>query len=215
MPARSDPSSEEGQLLGPLSKRREVNLRWRYFTKEWQKVLPPLELSVVKASDTVEAVRHLNDKRVVADAGVRGVGLQGGGVLEEVQNLAGPAWKPVSTPRRARQRLGQSFNTPEQHPFSPGLPARWLRKRYQDLLGRIPILMYSSKERKGNDSNRGYINQYNVTLAPNAISPRIRYGASRLPPVDETDSLWIQLAERRQPQPVKQSQKKRHQGDTK
>jgi len=196
LPRRADPSSEEARLVGPFSKRREVNLRWRYFKTEWQKVLPPLELSVKDIYNSSEADNKSTDKHDIAGAGVRGIGLQGSGVLKEVQKLAGPAWKPLSTPRRARQGPeSQTPNSFEESPFTSALPTRWLRKRYQDLLGRVPVLTYSFKEPKDDDHNVRPTGVYGVTLPSSAISSHIRYGANRLPPVDESSLAWIQLAE--------------------
>lgn len=192
MPLRADPSSEEARLLGPFSKRREVNLRWRYFTEECQKVLPPLQLSVKEISASFEVTKESSDRHELAAAGVRNVGLQGGCLLEEAQSLAGPAWKPLSIPRRARK--GPQVQIPDSRPFTSKLSTRWLRKRYQNLLGKIPVLTYSYPKRQ-NDGEGGHSGRYEITLTPNAISSQVRYGASRLPPVDESSLSWIRLAE--------------------
>ncbi|KAJ7293404.1 hypothetical protein C8J57DRAFT_1490821 [Mycena rebaudengoi] len=37
LPARADPASADARLLGPFSKRRETNIRWRYFVAECKK----------------------------------------------------------------------------------------------------------------------------------------------------------------------------------
>ena len=186
IPSRADRFSKEAQLLGPFSKRREVNLLWRYFKAEWKKVLPPLQVSIGEIPDSPEMTNQSNDNDPVG-ARVRSVGLQDSGVLEEVQYLAGPAWKPLSTPRRARQGQDKEAPKPHESLFESGLPTRWLRKRYQGLLGRIPILTYDSRQQKDK--------LYEVSLTPSAISPHIRYGANRLPPVDESNLSWIQIAE--------------------
>ncbi|EAU92715.2 DNA repair protein RAD5 [Coprinopsis cinerea okayama7 len=44
LPPRADPESELARLLGPFSKRREVNLQQRFFKKAWSTVHPPLEV---------------------------------------------------------------------------------------------------------------------------------------------------------------------------
>lgn len=210
MPPRADRLSEEAQLLGPFSKRREVNLHWRYFKTEWKKVLPPLQVSIREIPNSLEMINQSNDKHDSVGAGVRSVGLQDSGVLEEAQNLAGPAWKPLSTPRRARQGLDKEAPKPHESLFVSGLPTRWLRKRYQDLLGRVPVLTYSPRQQKDNQNKHCPAGYYEVSLAPSAISPHIRYGANRLPPVDESNLSWIQLAEeseKREIKRVKQKQK--------
>lgn len=191
LPARVDPFSKDAQLLGPLSKRREVNLRWRYFTKEWHKVLPPVQLSVKELSESGEVVCTSTDAHDVARAGVRGVGLSGTRILEEVQNIAGPAWKPLSTPRRTRREAERQAPEITRECFDSDLPTRWVRKRYQNLLGRMPILTYSYQKREGEGYSRG---RYEVTLDPSALSSHIRYTAHRLPPIDESNLSWIKYA---------------------
>ncbi|KZT52551.1 hypothetical protein CALCODRAFT_87392 [Calocera cornea HHB12733] len=42
LPARADPTSEDAHLFGPLSKRREKNIRWRYFGGLIKAVYVPL-----------------------------------------------------------------------------------------------------------------------------------------------------------------------------
>lgn len=153
-------------------------------------MLPPLQLSFKTIPDPLDVLNESSDKNYTARTGVRGIGLQGGGVLEEAQSLAGPAWKPLTTPRRARRGTGS--HTLKEGPFSSALSTRWLRKRYQILLGRVPILTYSSKQKNGD--NHGPTSRYEVTLPPSAISPSTRYGADRLPPIDDGSLSWIQLA---------------------
>lgn len=148
-------------------------------------------------SDSSEVIKASSDVHDIASAGVRNVGLQGCGLLEQAQMLAGPAWKPLPTPRRARERGTMENRTTEpteQNPFNSSLPTRWLRKRYQDLLGRVPILTYTYKKPSGDQ--RG-IGRYEITLAPSALSSHIRYGANRLPPVDDSNLSWVQRAERK------------------
>lgn len=190
LPKRADYSSEEARLLGPLSKRREVNLRWRYFTKEWRKVMPPVQLCVKEASQAGDSTPTTSDRPSLARAGVRGLGLQGSRVLEEVQDMAGPAWKSATIPRRARQCISQQ-DLPDREqtdPFDSDLPTRWLRKRYQDLLGRMPILTYHYRTQGPQNHPTG---RYEVTLAPSALSSHVRYAAHRRPPVDDCNLSWM------------------------
>ncbi|KAF7320274.1 hypothetical protein MKEN_00812000 [Mycena kentingensis (nom. inval.)] len=44
LPERADPNSAAARIFGRLSKRREVNNRWRYWKNESLKVHPPLEV---------------------------------------------------------------------------------------------------------------------------------------------------------------------------
>ncbi|OBZ79295.1 hypothetical protein A0H81_00776 [Grifola frondosa] len=54
LPNRADPTSEEARLLGPFSKRRQVNIRWRYFTQEWKKLYPPLQVTLKEETSSGE-----------------------------------------------------------------------------------------------------------------------------------------------------------------
>lgn len=208
LPLRVDPSSEEARLLGPFSKRREVNIRWRYFKRESRKILPPLQLSVKEISDSFEVTKTSSDVHDIASVGIRGIGLQASRLVEEAQILAGPAWKSLSIPRRAREKAeSQTPQLPNDNPFNSSLPTRWLRKRYQDLLGRVPILTYSYK--KSLDESGNHRGWYEVSLAPSAISSHIRYGAHRLPPADDSALSWIQRAKKQEgkPESPKQTRK--------
>jgi hypothetical protein len=104
LPARADPLSDEARLLGPLSKRREVNLRWRFFTDEWKKVIPPLQLTCKEALSTGKGVQEPSSTESLARLGLRPVGMQGLGVLEHVEHLARPP--PATLTRRERRALG-------------------------------------------------------------------------------------------------------------
>lgn len=196
LPTRVDPSSEDAGLLGPFSKRREVNMRWRYFRTEYSKVLPPLQLSVKEITESFQIKNESSEKHSVASIGIRGVGLQGTGLLERAQELAGPAWKPLQTPHRtSRERESQYLKESDEGAFQSNLPTRWLRKRYQGLLGKVPILTYTDKNQGGNNKGCSPAGRYEVTLAPSAISSHIRYGANRLPPVDDSSLAWITRAQ--------------------
>ena len=54
LPPRADPSSEEARLLGPFSKRREANIRWRFLSGFREKVYAPL------LPEEIEKLSHLS-----------------------------------------------------------------------------------------------------------------------------------------------------------
>ncbi|EIW86883.1 hypothetical protein CONPUDRAFT_44195 [Coniophora puteana RWD-64-598 SS2] len=118
LPEHANPQSEDALFLGPFSKRREVNLRWRYFTRESKKIYPPLEVAV--EGEDPSAVRT-------------GTGLEGTGILQEAIALA--TW-----PQEAFS--ASSNHSPRPLPFDGHLPIRWLRRRYQELLKRMPVISY-------------------------------------------------------------------------
>jgi hypothetical protein len=188
LPLRADPCSEEASLLGPLSKRREANIRWRYFVREWKKVLPPLQASV-KIHDVIH---NGTTKEDVRRAGIRGFGMQGLGVFEEIETLIGPPWIPKTPCFHGEQEMREKTggDSTSQSLRSPRHPSRWLRRRYQELLGRMPVLHYSGRTRSGSGCGR-----YSVLLSDRAITPSRRYSADRIAEVDSVDLAWLEEAE--------------------
>ncbi|KAG6855661.1 hypothetical protein H0H87_012347 [Tephrocybe sp. NHM501043] len=178
LPLRAEPSSEDARMLGPLSKRREVNIRWRYFTREWQKVLPPLQL--------VHGEEGPQDS--LSQASVRTMGMQGSGVFEDVQAVAGPLAAP--RPLTRKERLGMDIRNDCNPPPHRRHPSRWLRRRYQELLGRLPVLTYSrTKCQKGKSFDK-----YSVSLSLNALAPSLRFDPSQFPEVESASDLeWLKL----------------------
>jgi hypothetical protein len=191
LPPNVHPESDAAKMLGPFSKRREVNIRWRFFTREWKKVLPPLQVEVEETSSSHEVISQSTSKEAVARAGIRAVGFQGMGVHEELVKLAGPVRIPPPLTCRQRKALGDaSLPTPPptRPQFQSELPNRWLRRRHRELLGRLPVLRYSynSNERCG---------RYKTTLEPNALAHFERIHHKRHAEADQADMEWIKLAE--------------------
>lgn len=199
LPPHADPKSEMARLLGPLSKRREVNIRWRYFTEEWKKVLPPLQLLVAQKTQAHELISVSSSKDAVVRAGARGFGFQGMGVYEDLVKIAGPLQVPPDLTRKQRRAAGidtprQKSSTILQTHFQSHLPRRWLRRRHQELLGRLPILTYSQRNvsKEGKEDVTG---TFEVALEPNALTYSERPSIKRLPTATEVDTKWIQRAE--------------------
>ncbi|KAG6860245.1 hypothetical protein C0995_013738 [Termitomyces sp. Mi166 len=186
LPPRVDPSSEDARLLGPFSKRREVNIRWRYFTKEWKKVFPPLQVAV--KDSTSECDRTSTED--LSRAGVRALGMQGRGIYENVQAVAGPLTVPRPLTRKERLSRGTEVDISVQSRH----PSRWLRRRYQELLGRLPILAYTPTR----DKNKQSSGRYSVSLSSNALAPALRHDPSRYPEVEPVADLeWLEFAKGR------------------
>lgn len=163
LPPRADPASDEARLLGPFSKRRETNARWRYFVAEWQKVRPPLEVVVADPTAESQGVSCQDVRR----AGTRSLPMQGLHILEDVENLAGPRW---TEPRTGRSK--------DPHPGKPHI-SRWVRRRYQALLNRLPILSYTA-------ASQGKQPKYSVSLSPNRLDPE-----SNRAEADTSDLQWM------------------------
>ncbi|KAI0639632.1 hypothetical protein C8Q77DRAFT_1152597 [Trametes polyzona] len=182
LPPRANPESPEARILGPFSKRREVNLRWRFFQAELQRTLLPLQVAVEKppASGGLRALRK-TDADALAQAGVRPVGLQHSGVFEEIEALASP-------PSKQRRASGEGTAEQPAPKFESHLPTRFLRRRYQQLLARIPVLVYKPPRQTPSGTHSG---TFQVSLSPNAAkrsSPAHRMAG-------ETELAWIQLAQ--------------------
>ncbi|OCH94714.1 hypothetical protein OBBRIDRAFT_823282 [Obba rivulosa] len=192
LPERADPTSEDARLLGPFSKRREVNIRWRYFASAWRKVLPPLQTTIVdKATGAVEV-----DKNHLAQSGVRSVGLQGTGVFEEAEQLARPPHqrlRPVSEdPQEPVADLkSTSGSLADTRPHPPQPVPRFLRRRFQLLLGRMPVLSYLKNPNSTPTKKSG---KYEVTLSPHSNHPSERFPET-FPEVDSASLAWIRQAE--------------------
>ncbi|ESK98066.1 dna repair protein rad5 [Moniliophthora roreri MCA 2997] len=168
---RAEPSSEEARTLGPLSKRREVNTRWRYFVQEWKKIYPPLDVIVRDATNGSES----SSRAAVSQANIRDVGFQGQHLLEEIEALVGPSYHSRPAPRRGEE------STPSGRERLP----RWLRRRYQALLARLPALVYTHNPSKSTG-------KYSVELSTNAISNRTRDQPCRQPELDTENLAWYQ-----------------------
>ncbi|KAH9898176.1 hypothetical protein C8Q73DRAFT_389456 [Cubamyces lactineus] len=201
LPARADPNSPEAHALGPFSKRREVNIRRRFFQQELQKIMLPLQVVVDDHLGSGDPPSARTDKSSLAQVGIRSVGLQDSGVFEELEALAAV---PNKTRHSAKDgapndRGPVQGSSPR---FSSHLPERFLRRRYQQLLVRTPILVYKPS-RTASNKEQVAKGKFQVTLSPHA--------AKRGTPVhrvaSEADLAWIQHAEELQGRTSKQNRK--------
>lgn len=174
LPPHFDSSSEEARLFGGLSKRREKNIRQRFFKHEVQKVYPPLEVEV-RGGLSIEEV------------GVRGGAGQGLGLLKGVESIIGATWKPPRLTRRERQCLTES-DTFVQPASGQQHPSRWLRRRYQSLLWRLPILSFKPGRKPGSGS-------YSVERSPKFLGNIYNTGGRLLPVAAPSQFAWHKGAE--------------------
>ncbi|KAF9076099.1 hypothetical protein BDP27DRAFT_1210775 [Rhodocollybia butyracea] len=176
---RANPNSEEAQLLGPLSKRLELNTRWRYFTREWKKVLPPLEVTLRKEDGSISTPAD------VSSSGSKNIGFQGQRILNSIENIVGPSTLPAPMPRRERPLSEDQLpsDRPTRH------PSRWLRRRYQDLLGRIPVLLMIPSAHKLQKP------VLHIKLSLNSLSLVGRSSAYRRPHLDPVNLAWLERAD--------------------
>ena len=188
LPQRADPESSDAKILGPLSKRREVNLRRRFFEEETARVQLPIEVSrvhVVQPStshgkpaetSTIEGAEIGDAEQLIPPS----VGFQGTSVLRDLEAIASPN---PNLPKRARNPSLQSAtnSTP-----STSTVNRFIRRQHRKLLGKIPILTYF----KHPNSPTG---KYQVSLSPLTNSGSLAGLTSAVPMADEADLAWLRL----------------------
>ncbi|KIY63754.1 hypothetical protein CYLTODRAFT_381776 [Cylindrobasidium torrendii FP15055 ss-10] len=157
---RPDPTSSESIILGRNWKRRMVNAQWRHFCDHFNKTRFPLGLPDSTDESLLKA-----------------------GVLENAVRIAGPRAKLAPLTRREIAKLraeGKELpETPQER--NDRHPSRWLRRRYQALLSRVPIL---EKRTKG----------YNVIIAQESLVTGDTSGRP-LPKVDEVTQKWLDEVE--------------------
>ncbi|TFK36882.1 hypothetical protein BDQ12DRAFT_724710 [Crucibulum laeve] len=174
LPTRADPSSEEARFLGPFSKRREVNIRWRYFTSEWKKVRPPLYVTVQHRTESSGKEPSMRD-----------IGFQDPKILDDIITLVGST--PTSTTRTRKERLSVGVSAHEStEAVTFTHPSRWIRRRYQNLLTRLPTLSYSPSAASKGKGGGSYSVEL-TTVGLGATSPNHPY---RFSEVDSTGITW-------------------------
>ncbi|KZS95761.1 hypothetical protein SISNIDRAFT_402160, partial [Sistotremastrum niveocremeum HHB9708] len=135
LPARADRASEEARLLGPLSLRREVNIRWRFFTDQKTRVNPEPERKLGAASEPEK-----NSEDSIIPEHLRSYGFAEGNIIAQLEALTGSADARPPIPRRERASHSLPPSSSDSNLLTASMPTRWLRRRYRELLGRIPIL---------------------------------------------------------------------------
>ncbi|KAF9527777.1 hypothetical protein CPB83DRAFT_907377 [Crepidotus variabilis] len=126
LPERANVLSKDAMLFGPLSKRREANIRRRFFDIETKKLLPPLRSSTVRSSSFpprshLDAISALHDN---------------------LQATIGPLGRSPTRTRRERLSAPEEYkaeNQEERH------SSRWIRRRFRALISRVPELSYGAK----------------------------------------------------------------------
>jgi hypothetical protein len=124
-------------------------------------------------------------------ARIRGVGMQTAGLLEELKSLAGSVSDRPPTPRRMNPVYSPHsvFRVADQRVS----PNRFLRRRYRELLGRIPILTYSYVPGQPVIGTKDYpAGQYEVSLAANASSLRTPHETTHSKVLDVVDQAWFE-----------------------
>lgn len=175
-------ASDEVRLLGPFSKRRESNIRRRYFIKQISSVYVPLEMErQISGGESDQSGRLLN------------TGL-GKDVIEQIERLTGSARTPP-LPRRERKLLddtekvsrcfsGKTDNNNQN--ADAELPTRWLRRRYRELLHTVPLVTH--------EVTKAGQTEYDISLPSRALGDKTKTTSLRTGIIKQTDLEWIEKA---------------------
>ena len=193
LPPRADPESSDAKILGPLSKRREVNLRWRFFEGETARVQVPIEVSRVhisQASESHDKPRETNtlEGAKVGDAGQPrppSVGFQGTTVLRDLEVIASP-------------NRNQPLQNATNDPVSASAVNHFIRRQHRKILRKIPILTHCSHP-------SGPAGKYEVSLSPLVDSSLLKRLPSVVPMAEEADIAWLTLPPPQKPKPQRGS----------
>ncbi|TFY62841.1 hypothetical protein EVJ58_g3601 [Rhodofomes roseus] len=170
LPNRADPGSYEARILGPFSKRREVNIRRKYFNDNIRMIYPPLDVGVDREQNpTLHSQERRVDAETLQQAGVRPLALQGLGLFEEVLSLA---------------TTGRLLNSDEPAFANHHLSPRFLRRRFISLLRRLPMLTYLHPREQSKKIDGLITRVYTATLSPEQDSLHTNFA-------HETDVAWF------------------------
>jgi len=181
LPARANPESSDAKILGPLSKRREVNLRWRFFEKETAKIQPPIEASRVHfVQASVLHDKSTETSTIEGQLTPPPVGFQGTSVLHDLEAIASP------NPNLPKHTRNPVLRNPTDTDPSSSTVNRFIRRQHRKLLRKIPILTYSKHPLSP-------VGKYQVSLSPLAYSGSPIMLTSAVPMADEADLAWLRL----------------------
>jgi hypothetical protein len=194
MPERGRPGSRDAELIGPLSKRREVNILWRAYTHEVSKAIPALELGIQEGPRNAAPISKSPDD--LARHGLRSLGMQGSGLIEDCVAISRSTHEYEPMTRRQKIHLEKNGVNTSNALLNEGRMPRFFRRRYQSLLSRLPVLTYHPRDRDSQDKkDRKNSNikdsEYSVGLHPYAIMPGVRFKVPFTRPVSATDLEWI------------------------
>ena len=148
LPTRADPKSEDARLLGPLSLRRQVNIRWRFFSQQRDLTWWPLEVD----SSALAGIQPSPSYSIPS------TGFERLDIVQEVERLATQSSdrpRDISLRQDDVREHGPTTDVvqvpPSMPPKLPTRSRRWMRRRYRDLLAKIPALIVqpSNPSKKG------------------------------------------------------------------
>lgn len=178
---RVDPYSEDAHIFGPFPRRREYNIQWRFFRTETKKVLPPLDIAFAARKEETEPgvagilMSHYADS----------LPLQHRGLVAGVETLVGGS-VPAPLTRRERMAKAADNTASTATTTSNRHPSRWVRRRYRELLSKVPILNYTPKYK----AVEGEEGSYSVKHSDHAPG-KAPASDLNVREIDETNLAWL------------------------
>ncbi|KAG9025205.1 hypothetical protein FS837_005055, partial [Tulasnella sp. UAMH 9824] len=163
LPAGADPKSEDAKMMGPLSKRREVNLRWRYWKEQVAAARVPLQSFAGNEPDKTKRVEWDPERLFEI--------LERASTVPQRSSSSTPPTSPVLT-------ASTKHSPPSKLPRS----ARFLRRRFAEVLAQTPIMK---------TSNEGKVS---VTISPKGIDTSERRNRVYAGQPSGESLRWIELA---------------------
>ncbi|KAG8973407.1 hypothetical protein FRC05_008798 [Tulasnella sp. 425] len=164
LPARANPGSEDARLLGPFSKRREVNLRRRHWKEQVAAARVPLQ-SLAECEENGNKRIKWDPEKLFS-------------MLERAATVPPKFSSPTFCPSVSISPSPIQNPPPTKFPR----PARFLRRRFAEVLAKTPIIKTSGDGRMS------------VTISPKGIDTSERRSRVRAGAPSEESMRWIELA---------------------
>jgi len=207
LPARATPSSEDARLLGPFSRRRLVNERWRFFKQEMSRLLPPLRIrteAAVNGAEEATTLPRKHEHTLIHPADLLHAFLKDASQTQ-LTNL----------PRRTGQEVaadGSKVNLGHNSRLTSNVPRKWtlgrsprfFRRRHQEILRLLPIMTQIPRHLtlKDPESNKSRSDssqlQWNFSVSESPLPLRRRTESRDVPspPMSDDDRIWVERAEK-------------------
>ncbi|KAI0080370.1 hypothetical protein K474DRAFT_314268 [Panus rudis PR-1116 ss-1] len=195
---RDDP--DRVRLLGGLPLRLRANIHKRWHREQASKVMPPIQVAVQ------DGLTPRSDPASLHRSGVRAIGMQDSGIMEELESISGNLYTPPTLTRR--QRCSGYVDAPLQDkegclgtlPPNTPLSRRFLRRRFQQLLHEIPILTYAVPQAPSNPSLGSDVHKSGRYIVSSSLCSRSNtretiQKPARLGEADASSVAWLEHCE--------------------
>ncbi|KAG8777513.1 hypothetical protein FRC12_000336 [Ceratobasidium sp. 428] len=208
---------EQRDWLGKLPERREKNLWWKWWHEEISKIQVPTEIEVIEQTSSPEPLNVTGSGSTNLVATVKQYGLpilktQGTGLNHRVERLVRSRATP-NPPKRSSERIQETPTTNSTPaPLTVSQQNRFYRRRYRDILSRMPFLSFKptldppqkatssisnlSAEQSDTVTTLNAVpGKYSVRLSPLAATRGKPRNRATLSVMSEEDRQWVQQAQ--------------------